>query len=105
MGSLHPKARQKQCQAPLLRLIQVTGVIRGDVSPKDKTRAMPNPLAKRKKTKNDKQPYWTGVIAAVVTPKDKATKAKPPCQHDFKNEFVRLSYKTKYKTHCFQVLR
>ena len=73
----HQKTRQEQCQTPLL---------------------------KEKKNKNDKQPYWTGVIAAVVTPKDKATEAKPPCQHDFKNEFVRLSYKTKYKTHCFQVL-
>ena len=32
-----------------------------------------------------------------------AAEAKPPCQHDFKNEFARLPCKTKYKMHCFQV--
>ena len=32
-----------------------------------------------------------------------AAEAKPPYQHDFKNEFARLPCKTKYKMHCFQV--
>ena len=77
MGALHPKTRQKQCQATLLE---------------------------RKKNKNDKQLYWTGVIGGVVTPKAKAAEAKSLCQHDFKKEFVRLPYKTKYKMYCFQVL-
>ena len=78
MGLLHPKTRQNQCQAPLLE--------------------------RKKKNKNDKQPYWTGVIDVVVTAKEKAPEAKPSCQHDFKKEFVRLPYKTKYKMYCFQVL-
>ena len=82
-----------------------TGVINGGVTPKDKTKAMPSHLTgKKKKNKNDKQPYWTGVIGGVVTPKAKAAEAKSLCQHDFKKEFVRLPYKTKYKMYCFQVL-
>ena len=52
MGAVHPKTRQKQCQATLLE---------------------------RKKNKNDKQPYWTGVIGGVVTPKAKAAEAKSLC--------------------------
>ena len=114
----HPKTRQK-CHAPLLkisgvvkpkdqakampstiakRLNYVTGVINGNVTPKDKTK-MPSPLLKitgvlsgvvtpkdkmkamlpcwKKSNKNDKQPYWSGVLGGVVTPKDKDTEAKP----------------------------
>ena len=40
-----------------------------------------------------KQPYWTKVLGGVVTPKYKASEAMPPCQHDFKKEFVRLPSK------------
>ena len=57
-----------------------------------------------KKNKNDKYPSGTGVIGGVVTPEDKVAETKPPCEHDFKKEFVRLPYKTKCKMYCFQVL-
>ena len=57
MGLLHSNTRQKQCQAPLLE---------------------------KKINKNDKQPYWTGVIGGVIIPNDKAAEAKPLCQDDFK---------------------
>ena len=92
-----------KCQASLLK---ITDIISGVVTPKDKTKPMPSPLAgkKKKNNKNDKQSYWTWLIGVVVTAKEKAPEAKPSCQHDFKKEFVRLPYKTKYKMYCFQVL-
>ena len=34
-------------------------------------------------------------MGPVVTPKDKAAKAKPPCEQDFEKGFFRLPYKTK----------
>ena len=109
-------------------LNQVTGVISEDATTKDKTKISsplaqsnwgnkwgcytqrqdkvnaqtPSPLLK-KSNKNDTQPYWIGVIDGVITPKHKAAAAKPPCQYNFKIEFVRLPYKTKYKMYCFQV--
>ena len=62
----HPKTRQK-CQAPLLK---ISGVISGVVTPKDKAKAMPSPLAK-----------WfnqvTGVISGDVTPKDETKMSSP----------------------------
>ena len=96
----HPKNRQK-CQAHLLK---IPGVTRGLDTPKDKTKEMPRPLARKKTNKNDKQPSWTGVMGGVVTPKATAAEAKPLSQHDFEKEFLRLPCKTKYKMHCFQVL-
>ena len=57
----HLKTRQT-CQAPLLK---ITGVLSGVVTPKDKTKAMPSPLAKRLN-------QVTGVISVDVTPKGKA---------------------------------
>ena len=48
----HPKNRQK-CQAHLLK---IPGVTRGLDTPKDKTKEMPRPLARKKTNKNDKQP-------------------------------------------------
>ena len=38
----------RKCQAPLLK---ITGVISGTVTPKDKTKAVPSPLAEKKAIK------------------------------------------------------
>ena len=77
-------------------MLKLTRVISEVDTPKDKSKAMPSPLAGKKSNKNDKQPYWTEVIGGVVTPQDKAAKAKLPWQNDFfKKQFVRLPYKTK----------
>ena len=40
-----PKKRQKQCQAPFLK---ITGIITGAVALKGKTKAMPSPIAGKK---------------------------------------------------------
>ena len=48
----HPKNRQK-CQAHLLK---IHGVTSGLNTPKDKTKEMTRPLARKKNNKNDKQP-------------------------------------------------
>ena len=50
---LIPKTRLI-CEDPLLK---ITGVRSGVVTPNNKTKAMPSPLAAKKKNKNDKQPY------------------------------------------------
>ena len=50
---------------------------------------MPSPLAgKKKNNKNDKQPYCTGVIGGVVTPKHEAAEANLHCQHSFKGNLL-----------------
>ena len=88
----NPKTRQT-CQASLLK---ITGVIGGVVTSKDKTKAMPSPLIEKNPARMIKNLIETGVIGGVVTLKDKTAEAKPPCQYDFKKEFLRLPYKTKY---------
>ena len=101
MRMLHPKRRLKT-QAPLFKN---AGVVSGVVTCQDKTKAMPNHLAEKKSNKNDNQPSGTRVIGGVVTLNDKAAEAKPSCQSNFKKEFVRLHYKTKYNNmYCFPVL-
>ena len=79
---LIPKTRLI-CEDPVLK---ITGVRSGAVTPNNKAKAMPRPLAGKKKNKNDKRPYWTVVIVGVVTHKDKTAEACP-CSHNFEKEF------------------
>ena len=72
----HPKTRQT-CQDPLLK---ITGVISGVVSPKDKTKAMPSPLAKRLN-------QVTGVISGDVAPKGKANMSSPLAENNWGNKW------------------
>ena len=38
---------------------------------------MPSPVAGKKSNKNGTQPYWTGIIGGVITPKEKVQKLSP----------------------------
>ena len=60
-GYVRPKKTRQKCQAPMLK---ITGVISGIDIPKDETKAIPSPLAKRLN-------QVTGLIPGDVTPKDK----------------------------------
>ena len=72
----HPKTQQK-CEAPLLK---ITEVISGVVTPKEKAKAMPSPLAKRLN-------QVTGVISGDVTPKDKTKMSSPLAQGNWGNKW------------------
>ena len=97
----HPKTRQK-CQAPLLK---ISGVRSRVATPKDKAKAMPSPLAKwfnqvtgvisgdvtPKDYTKTSSPLLkiTGIISGVVTPKDK-TKPMPSPLAGKKKKRIRM---------------
>ena len=65
-------------------LNQVTGVISGVITPKDKTKAMPRPLAKRLN-------QVIVVISGEFTPKDKNEMSSPLAQNNGGNEWGRYT--------------